>query len=107
MKGDENPWPVFGSVPMFQRVSVPAGRTDRLGWNAIPLALEDLDSNCAREVGQLPQLTEIKRKDGVEMGQEAFAAIEGRTLVSMFGEDCILTSWPEPHWTVASSAREK
>lgn len=28
-------------------VGVPAGPTDRLGWNAIPLALEDLDSNYA------------------------------------------------------------
>lgn len=25
---------------------VPAGPTYRFGWNAIPLALEDFDSNC-------------------------------------------------------------
>lgn len=40
------------------------------------------------------------------MGKHGEDEIEGRTLVSMFGEDCMLTSWPEPHCTVASSARD-
>lgn len=28
-----------------QHIGVPAGPTDRLGWKAIPFALEDFDSN--------------------------------------------------------------
>lgn len=48
MEGNENPWPdQKKSVEMFQlvHVGVPAGATDRVGWNAIPFALEDFDSN--------------------------------------------------------------
>lgn len=41
------------------------------------------------------------------MGVAGTVEIEGRTLVSMFGEDCILKSWPEPHQTVASSAHKE
>jgi len=51
-------------------------------------------------------LTDFIRYDkGGRDGKDGEDEIEGRTLVSMFGEDCMLTSWPEPHCTVASSAR--
>lgn len=55
MKGNENPWPgieVSGDAPACRCVGVPAGPTDRVGWKAIPLALEDLDSNCAIDEDQ-------------------------------------------------------
>jgi hypothetical protein len=44
VEGDENPWPVRRSVRMLW-LGVPSEVTDRFGWNAIPLALDDLDSN--------------------------------------------------------------
>jgi hypothetical protein len=47
VEGDENPWSGYTEVSADAPTCcyVPAGPTYRFGWNAIPLALEDFDSN--------------------------------------------------------------
>jgi hypothetical protein len=51
VEGDENPWSDILEVSADAPTCcyVPAGPTYRFGWNAIPLALEDFDSNCVAD----------------------------------------------------------
>lgn len=55
------------------------GGADLLGWKAMPLARDDLDSNYGRHIDQLMPTRRNKQSD--EYG------LEKHTLVSMFGED--------------------
>lgn len=58
--------------------SRPAQPADRFGWNAMPLAREDLDSNYVEIV-----VSKDHQDEHAERGEH--------TLVSMLGEDCIFS----------------
>lgn len=73
-----------GQRNLVAQLSLNKMKTYRLGWNAIPFAREDFDSNYNATVVSI----HLRRHPGEHE----------RALVSMFGEDCILREgWPEPH----------
>lgn len=89
MEGDEEPWSISGLAGVGKGGDGRSQFTDRLGWNAMPFALEDLDSNYTK------QLSQYEVNQGIRQPGDS-------TFVSMVGPDCMLTGWwPKPRWSCA------
>ena len=83
VEGNEDPWPSAGTVSVGRRNGGEAGAADRFGWNAIPFARDDFDSNLTwRQFVSNGSL--IARPDDTRGAQME------PTLVSIPDEACIL-----------------